>query len=59
MHVKHWKDQAGNEFKEVVSRQYQSLVSLATEYMKKGARVWIGPFDLCAGEWVLTVMVPA
>lgn len=59
MKVKYWKDQAGNEFKEVISRQYQTLVNLAAEYMKKGARVWIGPYDQCSKEWILTVMVPA
>lgn len=55
MRVKYWNDGYGYHYKEIIYNRYQVLVSLATEYMKRKGRVSLVPYDMCRGEWILTV----
>lgn len=54
MEMKHWKDEDGNWWKEVISPNYNRLVELKDEYKKRGARTWINPYN--SEKYMLTVM---
>lgn len=55
MECRSWQDGFGWHYKEIIYNKYQVLLSLATEYTKRKARVSLLPYDLCEGKWVLTV----
>jgi len=56
MGMQHWRDAAGRQWKEIVSRNYWTLVELRKEYEKRNRKTWLEIFDRCEGSFVLTVL---
>lgn len=56
MDVKFYRDLYGNQYREIISPRYREIIRLAFDYKHRGARVWVNPFDLCQGTWMLTIL---
>lgn len=53
MEVKHYRDEDGYWFKEIIYKSYGRLKELKDQYEMKGDKVWLNPWD--DKRWVLTV----
>jgi len=54
MEVKHWTDEGGVVWREIVCSDQKRLFELKSEYEKKGMSGTILPFD-GEGKWMLTI----
>jgi hypothetical protein len=54
MKVTHYKDAAGNWFKEIVDTKHSSLKAMQGQYQAKGFKTWLNLYDN-SPKWMLTV----
>lgn len=53
MEVKHYQDEEGNWFREIINNKYSPLRELREAYQKKGYKTWLNSYQYT--KWILTV----
>ena len=58
METLYWKDDEGNEWREIIYKGFERLDQLKVAYEDRGWKAWLNLWDCTKGKWILTLTRP-